>query len=238
MYQEMRVRKLQEPGYPRYADFQWSVGVCVAMVVVQSAFNRIFAPIARMMIVRKAKWSNAVWGAKVHRWRESVFKCIYFICMTTWVFRLLQDKAWLPPVLGGSGETRHCWTGNATQAMPEDLKQFCLVAAGFHLSEVVLHVAGPRHPDFWEMLLHHTLTCFLVSFSYVLNYTRVGSMVMLLHGATDIFIYFSKAVVDTANVRLIVASYFTLVSAYAWFRIYIFPMHVMRSAWIESVQEN
>merc|ERR1712217_511603 len=79
------------------------------------------------------------------------------------------------------------------------------------------------------------VTCFLVSLSYVLNYIRAGSLVLFLHGATDVFIYLSKALVDTPNTRAIVASYFCLVAAYAWFRIYVFPMHIMRSAWVESL---
>lgn len=94
-----------------------------------------------------------------------------------------------------------------------------------------------RKPDFWEMLLHHVVSCSLVSFSYILNYVRMGSLVLLLHGATDILIYASKAVVDTPNIRLIAISYFALVAAYAWFRIYVFPVYIMRSAWVESIQE-
>lgn len=235
MYKGLR----EQSGSSGYADFTLSVQACLAMIVVQSIFNRIFAPIARMLIQKKARWSHAVWGAKIHRCSESVFKVLYYIMMTSWTYRLLREKPWLPSVLGGSGHTRNCWTGSLTsQSVTEDIQTLYLVAAGFHLSEVVLHVAGPKHPDFWEMLLHHTLTCFLVSFSYVLNYTRIGSLVMLLHGATDIFIYFSKAVVDTANVRLIIVSYVSLVAAYAWFRIYVFPAYVMRSAWIESLGQN
>jgi len=94
-----------------------------------------------------------------------------------------------------------------------------------------------RRPDFWEMLLHHTVSCSLVFFSYILNYVRVGSLVLMLHGATDIIIYASKAVVDTPLKSLIVIFYFALIVAYAWFRIYVFPMYIMRSAWIESLQE-
>lgn len=94
-----------------------------------------------------------------------------------------------------------------------------------------------RAPDFWEMLLHHIVSCTLVSFSYFLNYVRIGSLVLLLHGATDVFIYLSKALVDTQYIRLTVMSYFTLIAAYAWFRIYVFPVAVMRSAWVESIEE-
>jgi len=94
-----------------------------------------------------------------------------------------------------------------------------------------------RHPDFWEMLLHHIVSCSLVWFSYILNYVRIGSLVLLLHGVVDIFIYASKAVVDTPYERLIAFSYFGLIASYAWFRIFVFPVYVMRSAWVESLRQ-
>jgi len=240
LHKDIREQQIrQQSGYPQFRDFAWSVGICAAMVLVQTIFTRIFAPVARAMIKKKAKWSYAVWGAKVQRCCEAIFKCIYYVGMTAWGFQILSGKPWVPWVLGGHGDTRRCWTdGPSLQALPDDLRQFYLTAVGFHFSEVLMHMSESRHPDFWEMLLHHTLTCFLVSFSYLLNYTRIGSLVMLLHGATDIFIYLSKAVVDTTNVRLIVVSYFLLVAAYAWFRIYVFPAYIMRSAWIESIQAN
>jgi ceramide synthetase len=207
------------------------------LIVAQSIFKYIFSPVARKMIVKKPRWSYAVHGAKVNRCCEAVFKCCYYVGMTAWGFYLLRGKPWLPWVLGGSGDTRFCWTdGFPFQAMPEDLQKFYLTSVGFHLCDVVMHVMETGLPDFWEMLLHHTVSIFLVSFSYVLNYVRVGSLVLFLHGATDIFIYMSKVLVDTSNVRLMAISYFALVIAYAWFRIFAFPMYVMRSAWVESAQ--
>merc|ERR1712050_797002 len=39
------------------------------------------------------------------------------------------------------------------------------------------------------------------------------------------------------NTRCIVLSYFGLIAAYAWFRIFVFPVYIMHSAWVESIQE-
>jgi hypothetical protein len=242
LHEEIRVRQLRNPtNYPRYSDFAQSVVTCGVLVFAQWIFCRIFAPVARTVIAKKARWSHALYGAKIMRCCDAVFKCLFYIAMTSWGFQLLQATTWLPSVMGGSGETRNCFKdgdGDVQQIMDANLRQFYLINAGFQLSEVVMHLASPRHPDFWEMLLHHTLTTFLVSFSYLLNYTRVGSLVLLLHGVTDIFVYLSKAVVDTGFVGLIVVSYSLLVGTFAWFRIYVFPAYIMRSAWIESLQEH
>jgi ceramide synthetase len=92
-----------------------------------------------------------------------------------------------------------------------------------------------RKPDFGEMLLHHFVACSLISFSYLLNYVRIGSLVLLLHHAVDIFIHASKAFVDTSHKRIVALSYFGLVVTYAWLRVYVYPVYIMRSAWMESL---
>lgn len=230
---EARVRQLtRSDEVLTSSDIVSSIGLCGAMLVAQLLWRPLFAVVARAMIPKKARWSPAVWGAKVNNCCDSVFKCSYFAAMTIWGWSLLRDEGFMPWVLGGTGDTRNCWTDDPTK--PE-LRQFYLTAFGFHLSEVAMLAIDARHPDFWEMLLHHIVSCALIFFSFVLNYTRIGSLVLLLHGATDIFIYASKVVVDTPYIRLAILSYFALVIAYAWFRIFVFPVYIMRSAWLESI---
>lgn len=238
LHQVVRARQEKKAeGYPQYEDFKKSGIVCICMLVAQNFFKLGFAPIARALIAKKARWSHQVWGAKVQRCCDALFKCGYYTVMMVWLLSFLRGEAWVPWVLGGSGETRFCWTdGLPFQPMNEDLKQYYLVAVGYHLCEVAMHMTSFGLPDFWEMLLHHTVTCFLVSFSYLLNYQRIGSLVLLLHGCTDIFIYMSKFLVDIGNVYLITLSYLSLISSYGYFRIYVFPMYVMKSAWVESLQ--
>jgi len=239
LHAEVRARQLRSPDlYPCYADFWAAFGAFGGMLLAQLFFRPLFSTVARGMIVKQARWSYAVWDAKVTRCCDSVFKCSYYAAMTTWSFALLKEEPWTPPVLGGTGETRHCWTDNwPFQAVPAEIRRFYLTAMGHHLSEVAMLLLEVRHPDFWEMLLHHIVSCTLVCFSYILNYVRLGSLVLLLHGATDVFIYLSKVLVDTGNIRAIALSYFGLIAAYAYFRIYVFPIYVMHSGWVESFQE-
>jgi len=238
LHYEVRRRQLSNDAYPQYADLWDATWAFLGMLVAQLLFRPFFKAIARANIPKKSRWSDAVWGAKVERCCDSVFKCSYYAAMTTWSFALLRGAPWTPWVLGGGGSTKFCWTdGYPFQAVPPEMRRFYLTAIGFHLSEVAMLLLEVRHPDFWEMLLHHTVSCTLVCFSYVLNYVRMGTLVLHLHGATDVFIYLSKAVVDTPYLRMTAFSYFSLIAAYAWFRIYAFPVYIMRSAWVESMEQ-
>lgn len=236
---EVRARQVKHPdAYSPYSDTLPALGCFVGMLAAQLIFRQLFDPVARVLIPKKPRWGPGVWGAKVTRCCDSIFKCVYYLLVTMWCYALLRDEPFLPRVLGGSGETRFCWTDNyPLQVVSPGLRHFYLLAVGYHLSEVVMLLLEVRHPDFWEMLLHHGVACSLVLYSYLLNYVRIGSLVLLLHGATDVFIYLSKAIVDTPNTRCTIASYFALVAAYAWFRIFAFPVAIMRSAWVESVRE-
>mmetsp|Transcript_29007 Transcript_29007/g.66652 ORF Transcript_29007/g.66652 Transcript_29007/m.66652 type:complete len:324 (+) Transcript_29007:68-1039(+) len=238
LHTEIRRRQAQYEQYPKYQDLLLTLLACVVFVAVQLLFRFCFGDIARSVMPKKSRWSMLVWDVKVVRCCDSAFKCTFYLTSTVLGYLALRQESWMPWPLGGSGSTAHCWTdGYPAQAMPQPLKLYYLITLGFQLSEVVLLFSETRHPDFLEMLLHHIVTCFMVGFSYLLNYVRIGSLVMLLHGATDIFIYASKTFVDTSFKRLSIVSYVALVLAYAWFRIYVFPVHVMRSAWLESVAE-
>ena len=51
--------------------------------------------------------------------------------------------------------------------------------------------------DFWEMFLHHIATISLLSFSYIVNFVRVGSLVLLIHDCGDVWLEVrEKALID------------------------------------------
>jgi len=240
MHREVRSRQLQKPdGYPVYFDLLMAAGVGVGLTAAQQLFRTLFDVVARAMIVRQTRWKEAVYGARVVRCCDSVFKFFYYAAMTIWGFSLLKGQPWVPWVLGGHGETRFCWTdGYPFQEIPDDLKRFYLTAVGYSFSEIAMLFLDRRLPDFWEMLLHHTIACYLTTFSYLLNCVRIGSLVLLLHGATDVLIYASKAMVDTSCNHFIAVSYFGLITVFVWCRIYVFPVYIMQSAWVESASTS
>lgn len=51
-----------------------------------------------------------------------------------------------------------------------------------------------REQDFKEQVIHHTATLTLLSFSWISNYIRIGTIVMALHDCSDILLEVSAHV--------------------------------------------
>lgn len=239
IHKEVQARQRRHPDlYPQHSDLWMAGGAFAGLFAAQLLFRCCFMPVARAMIPKKTRWSYTVWGVKVSRCCDYVFKGSYYSAMTVWAFSFLRKEPWMPTVLGGIGSTQFCWTdGFPFQEIPAEIRRLYLTAIGYHLSEVAMLLVETKAPDFWEMLLHHIITCSLMGFSYILNYIRLGSLVLFLHGLTDVPLYFSKAVTDTPYNTLIALSYLTLVASYLVLRIVIYPLYMMHSAWVESKEE-
>jgi hypothetical protein len=70
---------------------------------------------------------------------------------------------------------------------------FYCVQTGFYIQAIhylIFHEV--RRKDWLESLIHHIVTVFLMSYSYYVNFTRIGIMVMLLHDVSDIFLEVAK----------------------------------------------
>lgn len=49
-----------------------------------------------------------------------------------------------------------------------------------------------RRKDWLESMIHHIATTLLLVYSYYVNFTRVGVMVLLVHDMSDIFLEAAK----------------------------------------------
>lgn len=89
-------------------------------------------------------------------------------------------------------------------------------AAGFYLSaSTFLVLFDGRRSDFFELILHHTVTIGLVTMSYLYGYVRAGILILALHDVGDIFLYSAKLVhylgfagMDTALFAVFAVTFF------------------------------
>ena len=56
-----------------------------------------------------------------------------------------------------------------------------------------------RQSDFIKMILHHICTISLIIFSFIINYSNVGTLVLFCHMESDILLYCTRFLLQTDN---------------------------------------
>ncbi len=56
---------------------------------------------------------------------------------------------------------------------------------GFYWSLLVSQFVDTKRKDFWQMCTHHVITIILLSFSWICNMHRIGSVLLVVHDFVD-----------------------------------------------------
>lgn len=88
--------------------------------------------------------------------------------------------------------------------------------------------------DFQEMFVHHIITNILIIASSYLHFTRIGSMVFLVHDLSDVPIDISKLANFVKWKKTTIVSFITLLITWIVTRLVIFPFYIYRSVLFET----
>lgn len=93
-----------------------------------------------------------------------------------------------------------------------------------------------KRKDFKEQVIHHVATLTLLSFSWISNYIRIGTLVMAVHDSSDILLEGGKLFnyakwEKTAHVMFVV---FT--AAFMVTRLVIFPFWLIHCTWVYPLE--
>lgn len=99
---------------------------------------------------------------------------------------LLKNTSFFPTWLGGTGSPHNVFNDlpdfpEATNAM----KIFYMVQFGKHFSRFFGHMFIRSEGNYYEYILHHALSNFLILFSFLTNMWLIGIMVLLCHDLSD-----------------------------------------------------
>ncbi|XVF43331.1 hypothetical protein PTKIN_Ptkin02bG0032200 [Pterospermum kingtungense] len=128
---------------------------------------------------------------KIRKFKESAWKCIYYLSAEILALSVTYDEPWFK-------NTRHFWVGPGDQVWPDQkiklkLRGLYMFAAGFYTYSIfALIFWETRRSDFGVSMGHHVATVILIVLSYIFRFARVGSVVLAIHDASDVFLEIGK----------------------------------------------
>ncbi|KAK1425528.1 hypothetical protein QVD17_20881 [Tagetes erecta] len=230
---------LEHESYPTYQDFSVLPLFAVFFPVARFLLDRyVFEVIGRRLIFGKdqEKLAVTVEGIKkIRKFKESAWKCVYYLSAEFLALAVTHNEPWFT-------KTIHFWVGPGTQKWPDQkaklkLKGLYMYTGGFYTYSIfALIFWETRRSDFGVSMAHHVATLILITVSYICRFVRVGSVVLALHDATDVFLEVGKMSKYSGAEGLASFSFILFVVAWIILRLILYPFWVLRSTSTELVQ--
>lgn len=163
------------------------------------------------------------------RFSEASWRCVFYFCAFFGGVIALYDKPWVYNL-------REVWAGFPKQSMLASQYWYYLMEMGFYLSLVLSLAFDVKRKDFKEQVIHHIATLTLLSFSWISNYIRIGTLVMAVHDSADILLEGAKVLnyakwSKTANGMFVVFTVLFMLT-----RLVIFPFWLIHCTWVYPVE--
>ena len=124
------------------------------------------------------------------KWVYSIF---YYLISSIAGYMLIKDTSFFPTWLGGHGACMNIIFGApAILEATNGMKIYYLFQFGKHFARLFIHMFIHQEGNYYEYVLHHSLSTFLIFFSYLTNQWLIGIMVLLCHDISDLFLIFCR----------------------------------------------
>jgi len=111
-----------------------------------------------------------------------------------------------------------------------------MIELSFYWSLSISQFFDVKRKDFVEMFIHHVTTIALLSLSWTCNLTRCGSLVLLVHDCSDVFLELAKMLHYAKLNTLCDVIFGIFVLVWTFTRLGLFPTWILYSATVEAPQ--
>jgi len=171
---------------------QWSdLGIIIGAAISQLILSSLVKRVAWSYIFENLddKYQGEDRVERASRVTKLVYDFIFYTTSTVFAFYAFGSTYIIPKSFFGKGECSALFQDYPTKPNIPFLNEYYLYQLGNHGYRLIHHVIVARHePKFYEMLLHHYAALCLIAYSYLFNFTPTGSMILILHDASDIFL--------------------------------------------------
>jgi len=142
-----------------------------------------------MTILQVERWLRqrrvASQPSKLQKFCETGWRWVFYTTILVYGFNCLMYKPWLWNV-------RYCWYDYPFHTVDPDIWLYYMMELSFYWSLVISQFFDVKRKDFWEMFIHHNTTIALMMFSWSTHFTRVGTLVLIIHDCSDHLLELAK----------------------------------------------
>ncbi|XP_064954906.1 ASC1-like protein 1 [Musa acuminata AAA Group] len=228
----------EQESYPAYADFLALPVFAMFFPTVRFFLDKfVFETLATWLIPKTVHENLSAENEKrrkVKKFKESAWKFVYFLSGELLSLSVTYNEPWFT-------RTRYFWVGPGDQVWPDQkiklkLKAVYMFAAGFYTYSIfALMFWETRRSDFGVSMSHHIATVVLIVLSYIFRFARVGSVVLAIHDASDVFLEVGKMAKYSGSEWLANTSFLLFVASWVLLRLTYFPFWILRSTSYEVV---
>lgn len=138
---------------------------------------------------------NAWWGViksdsarslEIQKFNEAFWRASFYAFIWIYGIWVGYRESWLLDI-------RAIWAGwPLEQSASTEVRWYYFLSTGHYLHLFVTQFWEPKRKDWWEMFIHHIVTMLLLFFSYIVNFVRIGTVVLLCHDGSDVFLEVAK----------------------------------------------
>ena len=151
-----------------------------------------------------------------------VWETSYYISYSILGAVVLWDKEWLWNI-------DHCFIGFPEHSVDDWVWTYYMVSLGFYWSMTITHFFQHRRKDSTQLFVHHLLTILLISFSWVVNFVRIGTLVLVVHECGDIPMLLAKICKLCKKQRGMDALFLVFLILWLCTRVGLYPFWIMKT---------
>ena len=130
-----------------------------------------------------------------------IYKIIFYTGITVFGYYVLKDLPYFPKSMGGKGYMPTMFLPGFPNSYfhekPPLFNLYYNINLAYFICDFIFLFISDRKSDFINMLLHHICTISLILFSFVTNYSNIGSLVIFCHMESDILGHAIRFIVQT-----------------------------------------
>nr|ABK25930.1 unknown [Picea sitchensis] len=217
-------------GLTETKDLYLAIHAAFACFAIHFLLNIALYQKLAIWLLNRETVTREIQQGKITKCKESLWKLTYYMAVQIFIFLILYKEPWFV-------DRKQLFEGWPDQTIKFPLKLFYMCQCGFHIYSIpALLMRQTRRNDFIVMMSHHVITVFLIGYSYITRFFRIGSTILALHDTSDVLLETTKLFIYAGKDFAAVMSFGLFSLSWLFLRLIYYPFRIIWSLSYDGIQ--